>query len=131
MNTSRPARKNRYHEVSNAMATSRLIEAAARLSELLTAHDIKHGIFGGLAVSACGGARESKDVDCLVIARREAVIEILEATGREFLFIPQVRADHANFFWTKHKQSVLVELFPSMLMLRLSDSARMLLLIRK
>lgn len=49
-----------------SMIQSRLNDAAIALDRVLVAANIKYGIFGGYAITALGGPRESKDVDCLL-----------------------------------------------------------------
>ncbi len=68
------------------------------LSKILTEAGIKHGVFGGFAITVLGGPRESKDVDC----------------SNGFTFIPQPSPDYAAFLWSakpEDKGNMLVELF--------------------
>lgn len=95
------------------MIQSRLNDAAIALSKVLTEASIRHGIFGGFAVTVLGGPRETKDVDCLASASKEQIVALLN--GRDgFTFIPQPSPDYAAFLWSAKpgdRRNVLVELF--------------------
>lgn len=95
------------------MIQSRLNDAAIALSKALTEANIKHGIFGGYAVTVLGGPRETKDVDCLASASKDQIVTLLNAR-EDFTFIPQSRQDYAAFLWSAKpadRKNVLVELF--------------------
>ena len=95
------------------MIQSRLNDAAIALGEVLRTADIKHGIFGGYALSCLGGTRESKDIDCLVSASKEKIISLLDGNNG-FKYINQARPDCVAFLWSekpKDPRAVLVEVF--------------------
>lgn len=95
------------------MIQSRLNDAAIMLSKVLNEAGIKHGIFGGFAITVLGGPRESKDVDCLASANKEQIVALLNSSNG-FTFIPQPSPDYAAFLWSakpEDKGNVLVELF--------------------
>lgn len=95
------------------MIQERLNDAAIALYKGLTAAGIKHGIFGGYAIQALGGPRESKDIDCIASVDKQQVINILN--GKEgFEYINQSRDDYVAFFWSdkpSRENAVLVEIF--------------------
>ncbi|KAF3938605.1 hypothetical protein ABW19_dt0201316 [Dactylella cylindrospora] len=104
------------------MRQSTLTAAAVALSTVLTAHRITHAFFGGWAVIAKGADRESKDLDVLVKAEKEDIVNLLtmEVKGLKgedvgsWMVIPQSRNDYVAFFWKASSSSsemVLVELF--------------------
>lgn len=81
------------------MIQARLNDAAIRLYQLLDAASIKHGIFGGYAIGALGGPRESEDIDCVVSTSKQAVIQHLDGKSG-FQCIPQSRTGYVAFFWS-------------------------------
>ncbi|KAI1073495.1 ser/Thr protein phosphatase [Whalleya microplaca] len=91
----------------------RLNDAAIALHRVLSRERINFGIFGGYAIAAIGGVRESKDVDCLASVSKAQVIQLLD--GKEgFQAIPQSRQDFVAFFWSDkpdRRNAVLVEIF--------------------
>ena len=95
------------------MIQAHLNDAAIALYRILTAAGIKHGIFGGYAIGALSGPRESKDIDCIASVNKEQIISALD--GKEgFQYIPQAREDRVAFFWSdkpNREQAVLVEIF--------------------
>ncbi|KAJ6264914.1 hypothetical protein Dda_1067 [Drechslerella dactyloides] len=104
------------------MRQSTLTSAAVALSTVLTSHRISHAFFGGWAVIAKGADRESKDLDVLVKAEKDDIVNLLtkgmvglkgEDVGT-WMVIPQSRSDYVAFFWKATPTStemVLVELF--------------------
>jgi len=95
------------------MIQTRLNDAAIALHRVLGRHGIRFGIFGGYAVATLGGARESKDIDCLASVTKQQVIGIMN--GQEgFQAIPQSREDYVAFLWSdkpNRAHAVLVEIF--------------------
>lgn len=96
------------------MRHDRLSDAAIALHRARAAENVKHGIFGGYAVSVLGGPRESKDIDCIAALNKEQVVAILSRQG-QFKPIPQNRVDYVAFFWSDDPKSnrdhVLIEIF--------------------
>jgi len=103
------------------MHQSILNDAALAVSRILTFHRIHHGFFGGFAILAKGAGHrpETKDIDILVSAKKQEVVNIL-SNKRGWLEIPHVREDYVAFFWNPsefydddelEKGLVLVELF--------------------
>ncbi|KAI1108469.1 ser/Thr protein phosphatase [Nemania sp. NC0429] len=91
----------------------RLNDAAIALHRILSREGINFGIFGGYAIGAVGGVRESKDVDCLASITKAQVIQLLD-NQEGFRVIPQSREDYVAFFWSDQSDSrnaVLVEIF--------------------
>ncbi|KAK4041146.1 ser thr protein phosphatase superfamily [Parachaetomium inaequale] len=95
------------------MLHQRLNDAAIALHRVLDHENINIGIFGGYAVTAIGGVRESKDVECLASVSKDQIIQILN--GKEgFAVIPQSRTDYVTFLWSNNpgrQNAVLVEMF--------------------
>ena len=95
------------------MIQGRLNDAAIALYRILSEAGIKHGIFGGYAIGALGGPRESKDIDCIAAVSKQEIIGILD--GKQgFEYLPQSREDYVAFFWSDKpgkERSVLVEMF--------------------
>jgi hypothetical protein len=95
------------------MIQARLNDAAIKLHELLNEVHVKHGIFGGYAIGALGGPRESKDIDCLASISKRSLISFIDGKAG-FQYISQTRPDYAAFFWSEspdRKNPVLVEVF--------------------
>ncbi|KAI2627629.1 hypothetical protein GGR54DRAFT_636754 [Hypoxylon sp. NC1633] len=95
------------------MFRERLHDAAIALHRILSAENIKFGIFGGYAIGVLGGFRTTKDIDCLVSATKERVVELLD-NKMGFVWTKQVRQDYAAFLWDEPIRSnhpVLVEIF--------------------
>ncbi|KAM4054324.1 ser/Thr protein phosphatase [Hirsutella rhossiliensis] len=95
------------------MIQARLNDAAIALHRALDTAHIIFGIFGGYAIGALGGVRESKDVDCLASVSKDEIVEILDGKAG-FQAIPQSRQDYVAFFWsdkTDRNNAVLVEIF--------------------
>ncbi|EFE44409.1 hypothetical protein TRV_00825 [Trichophyton verrucosum HKI 0517] len=91
----------------------RLNDAAISLHRVLSAHGVKFGIFGGYAVAALGGPRESKDVDCLACVNKDQILNILDGKSG-FVAVPQSRRDYVAFLWSDkptRERAVLVEIF--------------------
>ncbi|KAK6222222.1 hypothetical protein QIS74_04477 [Colletotrichum tabaci] len=95
------------------MIQGRLNDAAITLHRVLRQEGISFGIFGGYAIGAIGGVRESKDIDCLASVSKDQIIRVLNS--REgFQAIPQSRQDYVAFLWSDHadrRNAVLVEIF--------------------
>ncbi|PYH94602.1 hypothetical protein BO71DRAFT_449968 [Aspergillus ellipticus CBS 707.79] len=95
------------------MIQDRLNDAAIALYRALNQANIHFGIFGGYAIGVLGGARESKDIDCLASISKQQVIDILD--GKEgFAAIHQSRQDYVAFLWSEksdRSNAVLVEIF--------------------
>jgi hypothetical protein len=95
------------------MHQARLNDAAIALSRILDRHHINFGIFGGYAIAAYGGNRESKDIDCLAGVTKKQIIDVLD--GKEgFFVVPQTREDYVAFLWSEkpnRQNAVLVEIF--------------------
>jgi hypothetical protein len=95
------------------MLQDRLNDAAISLHRILSRHHVHSGIFGGYAIGVLGGARESKDIDCIASISKEEVISLLD--GKEgFTAVPQTRQDYVAFLWSDKpdgRQAVLVENF--------------------
>ena len=92
-----------------------LEEAAVQMAKLLDDGGVRYALFGGLAVSALGGPRGSKDVDCLAGASKERLVQILDKHDG-FAFSGNNRPDYIMFFWkpaANSRESILVELFPA------------------
>ncbi|KAK7408612.1 hypothetical protein QQX98_009214 [Neonectria punicea] len=91
----------------------RLNDAAIALHRILSQEHVKFGIFGGYAIRAIGGVRESKDIDCLASVSKDRIIQVLNNKGG-FQVIPQSRQDYVAFFWSDksdRQNAVLVEIF--------------------
>ncbi|KAH9894527.1 ser/Thr protein phosphatase [Xylariomycetidae sp. FL2044] len=91
----------------------RLNDAAIALHQVLSERSVNFGIFGGYAIGALGGVRESKDIDCLASITRAQVIDLLDGK-HGFHVIPQTRQDYVAFLWSARgdeKNTVLVEIF--------------------
>lgn len=98
---------------SFAMAQPRLNDAAIALYCSFAEANVRFGIFGGYAITALGGPRESKDVDCLASLTKAQAISILDGKNG-FTVIPQTRQDYVAFLWTPpgdKNRAVLVEIF--------------------
>ncbi|UNI24653.1 hypothetical protein JDV02_010385 [Purpureocillium takamizusanense] len=83
------------------MIQERLNDAAIALHRVLGREHIRFGIFGGYAIGATGGVRESKGVDCLVSASKAQIMQLL--TSRHgFQAIPSRsrQEDHVAFQWS-------------------------------
>ncbi|KAI0378961.1 hypothetical protein F5Y04DRAFT_283331 [Hypomontagnella monticulosa] len=95
-----------------AMIQDRLNDAAIALFRILSNAGIHFGIFGGYAIAAMGGPRESKDIDCLASVSKEKIIELLDGING-FAVIPQTRRDYVAFLWSDRpdRGAVLVEIF--------------------
>ncbi|KAI9676671.1 MAG: hypothetical protein M1829_002989 [Trizodia sp. TS-e1964] len=96
------------------MLQERLNDAAIALSRALNAANIKYGIFGGHAISALGGPRVSKDLDCIASLGKEDAIRILDQSFG-FRYVDQSREDYVAFLWSDlpgNENPVLVEIFP-------------------
>ncbi|GIK03805.1 hypothetical protein Aspvir_007879 [Aspergillus viridinutans] len=95
------------------MLQDRLNDAAIALHRVLNAANIRFGIFGGYAIAALGGARESKDIDCIASVSNEHIVTLLD--GKDgFAAIPQSRQDYVAFLWSDkpdRRNAVLVEIF--------------------
>ncbi|KAK5069154.1 hypothetical protein LTR64_008693 [Lithohypha guttulata] len=95
------------------MLQDRLSEAAIAFHRILEANNIPYGIFGGFAIACLGGARESKDVDCIAKVNKERLINIVD--GRSgFVFVNQTRQDYVAFLWSDtpdRRNAVLLEVF--------------------
>ncbi|KAF3065682.1 hypothetical protein CFAM422_009597 [Trichoderma lentiforme] len=95
------------------MLQASLNDAAIALHNVFNREHINFGIFGGYAISALGGVRESKDIDCLASVSKEKVTQILTETDG-FRVIPQSREDYVAFLWSDHvdgRNPVLIEIF--------------------
>lgn len=97
------------------MLQDRLNDAAIALQQVLGPASIKFAIFGGYAVTALGGVRESKDIDCVAQVTKEEAVSLLDKKNG-FTVIPQTRQDYVAFFWSapgdSRNNGVLVEIFP-------------------
>ncbi|CAJ2507505.1 Uu.00g086910.m01.CDS01 [Anthostomella pinea] len=92
------------------MIQGRLNDAAIALHRVLSQRCVNFGIFGGYAIGAVGGVRESKDIDCLAYVSKEQVVELLNGK-HGFQVIPQTRQDYVAFLWSDksdRKNAVLV-----------------------
>ena len=96
------------------MSHARMNDAAIALSRVLSAAGIKFGIFGGFAIAAYGGLRESNDIDCLAASHKQQLLELLD--GKEgFAAVNQMRDDYVAFLWSDkadRSRGILVEIFP-------------------
>ncbi|KAI0474009.1 hypothetical protein GGR56DRAFT_649980 [Xylariaceae sp. FL0804] len=95
------------------MIQQRLNDAAIALHRVLSHRGVHFGIFGGYAIGAIGGVRESKDIDCLASVTKEQIIHLLDHK-EGFQAIPQTRQDYVAFLWSDRpdrKNAVLVEIF--------------------
>ncbi|EQK99582.1 hypothetical protein G6O67_005588 [Ophiocordyceps sinensis] len=95
------------------MIQARLNDAAIALHRVLDTAHVNFGIFGGYAIGALGGVRESKDIDCLASVSKDEIMEILDRK-QGFQAIPQSRQDYVAFFWSDkpdRSHAVLVEIF--------------------
>lgn len=95
------------------MQQSRLTDAAIALQRVLARSNVRFGIFGGFAIGALGGPRESKDIDCLASGSKEQIINILDGQDG-FVVVPQSRTDYVAFLWSDaqdRSRAVLVEIF--------------------
>ena len=104
--------------------------AAVALSTVFSSHKIQHAFFGGWAIISKGADRESKDLDCLVKADKEDVVQLLTQDvkglyGEDvgvWMEIPQARSDYVAFFWKNTAavgEMVLVEVFTGLSILLL------------
>lgn len=95
------------------MHQARLNDAAIALSQVLDKSSITFGIFGGYAIAAHGGQRESKDIDCLAAVTKQQILDLLD--GKQgFVAVPQAREDYVAFLWSdkpNRQNAVLVEIF--------------------
>lgn len=91
-------------------ALAKLSDAAIALSKALDDLNVDHGIFGGFAVAAIGGPRESKDIDCAVGCSKEWLVSALSKV-KGFKSMGNSRPDLAQFLYGDG--NVLVEFFPS------------------
>ncbi len=81
------------------MIQERLNDAAKALYKVLSEAGVKHGIFGGCAIGALGGPRESKDIDCITSVSKQQILSILN--GKQgFEYLNQAREDYVAFFWS-------------------------------
>ena len=81
------------------MHQARLNDAAISLSRVLDMSHITFGIFGGYAIAAHGGQRESKDIDCLAAVSKQTILSLLD--GKQgFVAVPQTREDYVAFLWS-------------------------------
>ena len=87
-----------------------LSDAAIAICRVLDQSGVKFGIFGGFAVSALGGPRGSKDIDCVVHCSKEWLVERLKSVP-SFQTMGNTRPDLAKFLFGK--SHVLIEFFPS------------------
>jgi hypothetical protein len=98
---------------SSAMHQARLNDAAIALSRVLDRAGITFGIFGGYAIAAHGGQRESKDIDCLAAVTKQQILDLLD--GKQgFVAVPQTREDYVALLWSdkpNRQNAVLVEIF--------------------
>ncbi|KAL5358880.1 hypothetical protein BJX96DRAFT_183405 [Aspergillus floccosus] len=95
------------------MLQDRLNDAAIALHRALSRANIRFGIFGGYAIGVLGGARESKDIDCIASISKQQVVSILDGHDG-FAAIPQARQDYVAFVWSDRPDrgnGVLVEIF--------------------
>lgn len=95
------------------MIQGRLNDAAITLHGILSRQGIDFGIFGGYAIGTMGGARESKDIDCLASVTKEQIISLLD-NKEGFQAISQSRQDYVAFLWSDRadrSHAVLVEIF--------------------
>ena len=95
------------------MLQGRLNDAAIALYRVLIAANIKHGCFGGFAIGAIGGNRESKDIDCIASINKQELVAMLDGANG-FRYVDQDRDDYALFFWSDkpdRAQAVTVEIF--------------------
>ncbi|RYP78939.1 hypothetical protein DL769_003104 [Monosporascus sp. CRB-8-3] len=95
------------------MMQERLNDAAIALHRVLSRQRINFGIFGGYAIGAIGGVRESKDIDCLASVSKDQIVRLLD-NKEGFSAIPQSRQDYVAFLWSDRadrKHAVLVEIF--------------------
>lgn len=93
---------------------NRLNDAAIALNQVLASSNVKFAIFGGYAVTALGGPRESKDIDCIAKVSKEEAIRLLDKKNG-FAVVPQTRQDYVAFLWSvpsDPRNAVLVEIFP-------------------
>ncbi|KAF2759375.1 hypothetical protein EJ05DRAFT_344195 [Pseudovirgaria hyperparasitica] len=95
------------------MRQSRLNDAAIALDRVLGHAQIRFGIFGGYAIGALGGNRESKDIDCVASVTKQQIINILDKK-EGFEAVMQSRQDYVAFLWSdkpNREGAVLVEIF--------------------
>ncbi|TVY83017.1 hypothetical protein LSUE1_G002429 [Lachnellula suecica] len=95
------------------MYQARLNDAAIVLYRVLERAGVNFGIFGGYAIAALGGPRESKDIDCVASVTKAQIIALLDAKDG-FAAVPQGRQDYVAFLWSNtpnRKNAVLVEIF--------------------
>lgn len=85
-------------------------DAAIAIRESLDELGVQFGIFGGYAIAALGGPRESKDIDCVVSCEKQWLVERLKSRS-EFRYMANSRKDLAAFLYGD--RGVLVEFFPS------------------
>lgn len=85
-------------------------DAAIAIREALDELGVLFGIFGGYAIAAMGGPRESKDIDCAVNCEKEWLVEQLQSRS-DFKYMGNSRKDLAAFLYGT--RGVLVEFFPS------------------
>ncbi|KAI0015795.1 hypothetical protein F4780DRAFT_783816 [Xylariomycetidae sp. FL0641] len=78
---------------------ARLNDVGIALNRVLVAAGVRHGIFGGYAISNLKGPRVTKDVDCLANADRHRLVQLLDK-HEGFTVIPQEHQDRAVFLWS-------------------------------
>lgn len=95
------------------MLQDRLNDAAISLHRVLSQNNVRFGIFGGYAIGVLGGARESKDIDCIASVSKQQIVALLD--GKDgFTAVPQSRQDYVAFLWSDkpdRSRAVLVEIF--------------------
>lgn len=95
------------------MIQARLNDAAISLHRVLSQNNVHFGVFGGYAIGVLGGARESKDIDCIASVSKQQIIDLLD--GKDgFISVPQSRQDYVAFLWADkpdRSNAVLVEIF--------------------
>jgi len=108
------------------MHQSTLDAAAIALSTVLGSRKIQHAFFGGWAIISKGSDRESKDLDCLVKADKDEIVQLLTKDVKSlhgedvgvWIEVPQGRSDYVAFFWKNTAaagEMVLVECFTGMI----------------
>ncbi|KAI0378524.1 hypothetical protein F5Y04DRAFT_283752 [Hypomontagnella monticulosa] len=80
------------------MLRERLHDTAIELHHILSQKNLRFGIFGGYAIAVMQGVRDTSDIDCLVSASKDDVIEVLDGKG-SFILLPSPRQDYALFHW--------------------------------
>ncbi|KAF2858508.1 hypothetical protein K470DRAFT_221066 [Piedraia hortae CBS 480.64] len=89
---------------------SDLSDAAIAIYRVLGGQGFDFGIFGGYAVTALEGPRESKDIDCAVACNKETLAaRLTQADG--FIMLSSSRSDVVGYIWGDRR--ITVKFYPA------------------